>query len=307
MKVDGLLRTRDYDRDYRWILKPAYIDRVTEDKMSFLIQMMQKSELKQYLEAESLYNIYYIYDENGSVLVRSGFSGSMDRQGRNIYAVEGFACPAEMNRLFWYALPYLVDRLTQMPMLREQWMSGHGAQETVEPVRRIEIDGLTEDIIFDGSCEESGMCIEACRMWQLMSDHSTCMHKLYADIHQSAEMYSFIYGTRPKSFYEGTAFRCYTPETLEALEPVHIADEIVIPDPVFGNADCIYKAEIQIEKKNMRYAAYLLARDGFGEAIAETENMTFDKGGIGMAQIESALMAMDDKMHALGYRRGSRR
>ena len=55
MKVDILLRTRDYDRDYRWIFKPEYVDRVTEDKMSFLIQMMQKSELKQYLENESLY------------------------------------------------------------------------------------------------------------------------------------------------------------------------------------------------------------------------------------------------------------
>ena len=95
MKVDILLRTRDYDRDYRWIFKPEYVDRVTEDKMSFLIQMMQKSELKQYLENESLYNLYYLYDENGSALVRSGFSGSMDRQGRNIYAVEGIACPAE--------------------------------------------------------------------------------------------------------------------------------------------------------------------------------------------------------------------
>ena len=73
MKVDILLRTRDYDRDYRWIFKPEYVDRVTEDKMSFLIQMMQKSELKQYLENESLYNLYYLYDENGSALVRSGF------------------------------------------------------------------------------------------------------------------------------------------------------------------------------------------------------------------------------------------
>ena len=34
MKVDILLRTRDYDRDYRWIFKPEYVDRVTEDKMS---------------------------------------------------------------------------------------------------------------------------------------------------------------------------------------------------------------------------------------------------------------------------------
>ena len=146
MKVDILLRTRDYDRDYRWIFKPEYVDRVTEDKMSFLIQMMQKSELKQYLENESLYNLYYLYDENGSALVRSGFSGSMDRQGRNIYAVEGIACPAEMNRLFWYALPYLVDWLLQQPMLREQWLRENGSEENADVEHHMEVEGLTEDV-----------------------------------------------------------------------------------------------------------------------------------------------------------------
>lgn len=159
MKVDILLRTRDYDRDYRWIFKPEYVDRVTEDKMSFLIQMMQKSELKQYLENESLYNLYYLYDENGSALVRSGFSGSMDRQGRNIYAVEGIACPAEMNRLFWYALPYLVDWLLQQPMLREQWLRENGPEENAAVEHQMEVEGLTEDMIFEGSAEEN-------RMWQ---------------------------------------------------------------------------------------------------------------------------------------------
>ena len=161
MKVDILLRTRDYDRDYRWIFKPEYVDRVTEDKMSFLIQMMQKSELKQYLENESLYNLYYLYDENGSALVRSGFSGSMDRQGRNIYAVEGIACPAEMNRLFWYALPYLVDWLLQQPMLREQWLRENGSEENADVEHHMEVEGLTEDMIFEGSAEEN-------RMWQWM-------------------------------------------------------------------------------------------------------------------------------------------
>ena len=154
MKVDILLRTRDYDRDYRWIFKPEYVDRVTEDKMSFLIQMMQKSELKQYLENESLYNLYYLYDENGSALVRSGFSGSMDRQGRNIYAVEGIACPAEMNRLFWYALPYLVDWLLQQPMLREQWLRENDPEENADVEHHMEVEGLTEDMIFEGSAEE---------------------------------------------------------------------------------------------------------------------------------------------------------
>ena len=73
----------------------------------------------------------------------------------------------------------------------------------------MEVEGLTEDMIFEGSAEEN-------RMWQCMRDHSACMRRLYADIYQSAEMYSFIYGTRPQSFYEGQTLRCYTPEAISS-------------------------------------------------------------------------------------------
>ena len=45
MKVDILLRTRDYDRYYRWIFKPEFVVRVTDDKMSFVFLMLKKSEL----------------------------------------------------------------------------------------------------------------------------------------------------------------------------------------------------------------------------------------------------------------------
>ncbi|MFQ9390160.1 MAG: hypothetical protein ACLR1V_16420 [Coprococcus sp.] len=46
--------------------------------------------------------------------------------------------------------------------------------------------------------------------------------------------------------------------------------------------------------------------DGDGEAIAETEDMTFGNDGIGVAQIERALIALDHKIAPLGYSRGSR-
>jgi len=299
MKVDILLRTRDYDRDYRWIFKPEYVDQVTEERMSFLIQMMQKSELKQYLERESLCNIYYLYDENGSVLVRSGFSGSMDRQGRNIYAVEGIACPAEMNRLFWYALPYLVDWLLQRPMLREKWMQENHIEEHAAREYQIEVEGLTEDMIFDSSAEEN-------QMWKRMKDHSDCMRRLYEDVGQAAEMYSFIYGTRSKSFYDSQAIRCYTPETFGSLESVCSYKEMTAPKPIIKEEERIYRAEIQIEKRNRRYAAYFQAVDDAGESIAETEAMTFGNDGIGMAQIERARIALEQKIAPLGYRRGRR-
>lgn len=193
MKFDVLLRTRDRDRDYRWVYRPSYVDQVTEKKMSFLIQMMQKPSLKQFLTEESLHNIYYIHDENGSVLVRSGFSGNLDSQGRNIYAVEGLACPPEDNRIFWYALPYLIDRLSKVPLLRNRWMSDE-MNTSVTQNRQIEFSSLTEDSLFMG-LQDAGS------MWQQIQDKSPCMKRLMTDIQTSSEMFNFVYGTRSAGFY----------------------------------------------------------------------------------------------------------
>ena len=115
------------------------------------------------LTVESREYIFYIYDENGSVLVRSGFSGSMDSQGRTIYAVEGLACPPEQNRIFWYALPYLIDRLSGNTLLRDRWMPGRkGTHQTTS--RQLSFDTLTEVWQF----KEPG---ETGRWWQAMQEH----------------------------------------------------------------------------------------------------------------------------------------
>lgn len=99
-----------------------------------------------------------------------------------------------------------------------------------------------------------------------MRDHSACMRRLYADIYQSAEMYSFIYGTRPQSFYEGQILRCYTPEAISSLAPVPEQNKIVIPKPVLREEDHLYRSGIQIEKKNRQVCGVSFGRTGPGEA-----------------------------------------
>lgn len=299
MKVDVLLRTRDFDTDYRWVFRPDYVDQVMEEKMSFLIQMMQKFELKEFLTEESLHNIYYIYDENGSVLVRSGFSGSMDSQGRTIYAVEGLACPPEQNRIFWYALPYLIDRLSGNTLLRDRWMPGRkGTHQTTS--RQLSFDTLTEECLF----MEPG---ETGSMWQQMQDHSECMKKLMQDIQTSPDMFSFVYGTRGSSFYPCSVGSCYTPGELETLPVIHERQINTALHPVISEENETYRIEIQIEPQGKRYGAFLLARDGQGEAVAETDKMTFGKDGIDLAQIEKARIALDKKLVSVGYNRGRRK
>ena len=299
MKVDVLLRTRDFDTDYRWIFRPDYVGQVMEDRMSFLIQMMQKSELKQFLTEESLHNIYFIYDKNGSVLVRSGFSGSMDRQGRTIYAVEGLACPPERNRLFWYALPYLIDRFSRNTLLRDRWMTGRGDRSQTRS-RQIAFDTLTEESLFMDQGEPESM-------WQQMQDHSACMQRLMQDIQSSSEMFSFVYGTKSSSFYVSGAGRCYTPEAIGELSAIPIRQMDSSLHPVIDAADNTCQIQIQIEQQAKRYKAFLLARDGRGEAVAETDAMTFGKDGIDLAQIEKARIALNKKLNSVGYYRGGRK
>ena len=170
-------------------------------------------------------------------------------------------------------------------------------KKTENLLRQMDIEELAEEDIFEGQQESN-------RMWQKIEDHSGCMHRLYTDVAQSADMYSLVYGTRPQSFYDGTSFRCYTPETWQTLVPVREKKAVIPPVPVINEADCLYRAEIQIEKNGRRYSAYLQAVDSFGEMIGETENMTFGNDGIGVVQIERGMRAMDKKMSELGYRRG---
>lgn len=296
MKIDVLLKTRGLASDYRWVYCPEYVDDILEGEMSFLVQMMQKSTMKEFLMSEGLRNIYYIHDENGSVLIRGGFSESADKYGRTIYAVEGLACPAEKSRIFWYALPYLIDRLAGAPLLRDRWLAGQTEPGPVQS-RQISFSSLTEDCLFMAPDEIGSL-------WQQLGDHSPCMERLAGDIQTSPEIFNLVYGTRNRSFYPVPLGRYYTPSELDNLAPLTEKPVQTGLNPVVAPKEKQFGLEIQVEKQARRYAAYLIARDMSGEAIAETDAMTFGKDGIVIAQMEKARIAMDKKLNAVGYYRG---
>lgn len=52
-----------------------------------------------------------------------------------------------------------MDWLLQQPMLREQWLRENDPEENADVEHHMEVEGLTEDMIFEGSAEEN-------RMWQ---------------------------------------------------------------------------------------------------------------------------------------------
>jgi hypothetical protein len=293
MKFDALLKTRSLKSDYRWVYCPDYVDQVLEEKMSFLVQMFQKNAMKNFLEQEGLQNLYYIYDENGSILIRGGFSEYTDIYGRTIYAVEGLACPAEQNRLFWYALPYLVDRLLSTSLLRDAWL-GNYSELGETSSRKINFSSLTEDCLFMDK-DEAGS------MWQQMKDHSACMERMMRDIQDAPQMFDFVYGTRNRRFYPATAGRYYTPEELEDLPIIKPKSVLTTLYPIVNEEDNHYIIQIQIEDRNRRFAASLIARDRKGDAIAETEAMTFGKDGIDLAQLERAKKAMMGHLDGAGY------
>lgn len=299
MKIDVLLKTRGLKSDYRWVYCPEYVDEIFDDKMSFLIQMVQKSSMKDFLLKEGLRNIYFIHDENGCALIRGGFSQSTDMYGRTIYAIEGMACPAEESRAFWYALPYLIDRLAGVPLLRDQWIGDQPEPGKVQ-CRQINFSSLTEDCLFMEPAEPGSL-------WQQIVDKSHCMEKLAMDIQTSDSMFNFVYGTRNKAFYPVPMGRYYTPEEVDGQPPVGMWAVDPAIHPVVDEMENLFRIEIQIGRQARRFEACLVARDAAGEAIAETEPMTFGKDGIDIAQLERARMAVNRKLFGVGYSRGRKK
>ena len=294
MKFDALLRTRDFDTDYRWIFYPSYLEKDMEKRLSFLMRMMQDSQLKQYFTGENLQNIFYIHDVNGSILVRCGFSEGVDWQGRPIQSLEGLACPPEKNRLFWYALPYLIDRLAAMPLLRDRWMRGETSSQAYQEWA-LEFSALTEDCLFMETGERGSI-------WQMIHNWTPAMERLVRDIKDATQMFDFVYGTREKGFYPTALDRYYTPRELPTLQGLEWQVLDTDPQPMLNEGDSAYRVQIDLESGSARrYALTLVARDGRGEAIGQTEPLTFGKTGINIDRIEKARIALDEKLERAGY------
>ncbi len=300
MKLQVILRTRSASVDYGWRCRPDYLSQKMGDQLSFIREMLGRNTDGTFAFGESLHNYYFFQDGECSVLVHGVITDQVDNHGRRIFTIEGLACPREKKRLFWYALPVLIDRMDRSMLFRQRYADLLDLQLPVS--RDIETDFSDDDKLFLDMDDPKSL-------WYTMGDHSDAMLRLWRDVHDTDAMFSFVYGTRPRDFYPGFFERVYTPA---AQNPSRVRPWSVqtCAQPEIAGEKNRFAVVIETElsgKGREAYEVSLFAMDTDGNEIARTDSgMRVPKSGIVLTQLIDARAAVRKCLTQYGYGKGGR-
>ncbi len=301
MQFEIVLNSRTYSLDYRWIARPDYISDRLCDRVSDLMYLLERAG--NLTDEDYLRNIFFFTDESGGLLVRGGYSASTDKFGRQIYSVEGIACPARDLRQFWYALPALIAWMAQCPLFRDTWVYGMAEEEDLSGLR-VDIPELEEE---DGSrmLYQSGF-LTACPPYV-----QDCLHFLQEDVLAADQVFPFAFIPGDSRLYlenlaagleAEAAERVYTVRTVTQMQP--------LPGPeknVFSGAKILddrYHIDLEILREEDNYFAKLTALDQRGREIAYMDReLTFNAVGLELSRLESAAQQLRAAVRLYGYRR----
>ncbi len=301
MKLQVILRTRSASVDYGWRCRPDYLSQKMGEQLSFIREMLSRNTDGNFAFGESLHNYYFFQDEESSVLVHGVITDQVDNHGRRIFTIEGLACPREKKRLFWYALPSLIDRMDRSMLFRERYAS---LLDLKLPVSQdIETDVGNDDKLFLDIDDSKSL-------WYTMGDHSDAMQRLWRDIHDTDEMFSFIYGTRPRDFYPSFFERIYTPQARNAsrVKPWAVQTCALPELTEEKNRFAVVIETGPSGKGKDAWEASLFAMDTEGNEIARTDSgMRVGKNGILLTELIDARAAVRKCLTQYGYGKGGRR
>ncbi len=295
MDVQAILRSRSLTKDYGWKCWPDYLSQNLQRRLSFIQALLARSDLTAYARQESRDNYYFLYDESGCALVHGFYTNSTDKVGRQIFTVEGLACPALKMRIFWYALPYLIDCLSLRTSIRDTLK---GMMDNERPLSHtLTISELEEDhVLLDQDHPDS--------LWHRLREPSGKMALLWQDVHRAPDMYAFVYGTREKSFYPEGFERFYTDPELAALPPLPMQEAPPCPVPVIEAERNKFRVIVETEKRKNGYAAHMDVVDREGEHIASTLDINITDKGVSIAQLEELQLAIRNVLGEFGYGKG---
>ena len=297
MKLQIVMKTRSLAADYSWRCWPEYLSSALKEKADLIQEMLNKSANYDYAVEESLHNYYFIPDDSGSLLIHSVITADTDMHGRRITTIEGLACPGDLNRIFWYSLPYLIDRFEQIPLFRTQLTDILDDPQQMSQIS-VQIPDDDDRIFLDMTDPES--------LWQEMADHSGQMARLQQDIFGSGVLYSFVYGSRDRTFYPAFFERVYSP--VSGTEPPRIPYRSqACAFPVIDADEKLVSMRIEIEKhKNEQgWQAYISAIDKHANEIARTSSsIMIDEGGIALSELLNVRKAVLSCLYKYDYGRG---
>lgn len=106
MIYQALLYSRSLSKDYRWMIVPS---KVSLESLKALNQLYNLyDQCKHAFGKSSVLPLYCLNHPEATFLVSCGLSNHKDKDGRNIYCLQGISIPHEYRRHFWFILPWIL-------------------------------------------------------------------------------------------------------------------------------------------------------------------------------------------------------
>lgn len=106
MIYQGLLYSRSFSKDYRWMIVPQ---KVSLDGLKALNQLYNMyDKYKDTFRKSSVLPLYCLNHPESTFLVSCGLSNHKDKDGRDIYCLQGISVAHEYRRHFWFILPWIL-------------------------------------------------------------------------------------------------------------------------------------------------------------------------------------------------------
>ncbi len=106
MMYQELLYSRSLSKDYRWMIVPPKVSPESLKALNQLYNMYDK--YKHTFSESSILPLYCLNHPEATFLVNCGLSNHKDKDGRDIYCLQGISIAQEYRRHFWFILPWIL-------------------------------------------------------------------------------------------------------------------------------------------------------------------------------------------------------
>lgn len=143
-----LLYSRSLTKDYRWMILPP---KVSWESLKVLNQLYNLYDKHKGTFSKSCIQPLYCFNHpEATFLVSCGLSDHKDKDGRNIYSLQGISVSNKYKRHFWFILPWILDNFDSEHLLNT-WrkLDFSSADEVVRHLSGeypLKIDQLTESL-----------------------------------------------------------------------------------------------------------------------------------------------------------------
>jgi len=106
MIYQALLYSRSLSKDYRWMIVPSKVSPESLKALNQLYNLYDK--YKSTFSKSSVLPLYCLNHPEATFLVSCGLSNHKDKDGRDIYCLQGISVAHEYRRHFWFILPWIL-------------------------------------------------------------------------------------------------------------------------------------------------------------------------------------------------------